>query len=78
MDPVEVSCATFSINVVIKPLGVEVGYVGEEVPDYLMVFTQREPFKGYMGMPSSEIPQFVEGDQETLARSILIQHGVWF
>jgi len=78
LDPLEASSAPQFINKFIKPLGVEIRYIGEETHTHCMIVTQRADFKGRVGMPSSEIPQFVEGEQETLARNILIEHGVWF
>jgi hypothetical protein len=77
LNPLEAGAATQYINDVIEPMGVHIRFIGEEIYNYCMVITQREPFKGYVGMPSSEIPQFVEGERETLARSILIEQGVW-
>jgi len=71
------SAPTF-INKFIEPLGIKIGFVGEEILNHCMVFTQRAPFRGYRGMPTSEIPQFVEGEKEELARSILVEHGVCF
>ncbi|KIM36869.1 hypothetical protein M413DRAFT_31269 [Hebeloma cylindrosporum] len=64
------------INWVIKRFGISIMFVGEGLTEFRMVPTQKARFKGRVGMPSSEIPQFVEGEREAAVRNILIELGL--
>lgn len=49
--------------------------IGEGGVDW-MVVTQYAHFRGYMGMHTSQIPQFVEGQKDIVARRILNEEGM--
>lgn len=65
LNPVFASCATQIINRRIKQYGARVRTIGEEYRTHCMIVTQSAWFRGYVGMPAEEIPQFepVEGEK---------------
>ncbi|GLB43073.1 hypothetical protein LshimejAT787_1205220 [Lyophyllum shimeji] len=76
LNPRFLNCATQFINPRIKQHGVRIRTVGEEFCTHCMIVTQAAWFKGYVGMPASDIPQFVEGEREKRVKAFLQEQGV--
>jgi hypothetical protein len=45
--------------------------VGEEYRTHCMIVTQAAWFRGYVGMPCEDIPQFIPGEREKRAKEFL-------
>ena len=77
-DPLAASCATQFINRRIEQYGARLRTVGEEYRTHCMIVTQAAWFKGYVGMPCENIPQFIPGERDKRAKEFLEEQGVYF
>ena len=78
LDPDDIYAATQYINMSTEQYNTSLSIraVGEELIGHCMIVTQMARFRGYKDMPSSEITQFVPGEQEKVVYDFLLSQGM--
>ncbi|KAF8066518.1 hypothetical protein FPV67DRAFT_1495123 [Lyophyllum atratum] len=73
----QTSRAVWSINDRIKPHRAKLDIIGDDVNNvFCMIVTHRAGFRGHVGMPDWDIPQFTPNERDVLARKLLLDEGV--
>ncbi|KAF8066522.1 hypothetical protein FPV67DRAFT_1781076 [Lyophyllum atratum] len=77
LDIDDAHCATMYINDRIKPYRAKLSMIGEDLGNiFCMIITHCARFRGRVGMPDKEIPQFAPNEADDLARELLLAQGV--
>ncbi|KAF8066590.1 hypothetical protein FPV67DRAFT_1449766 [Lyophyllum atratum] len=78
LDPARANLSpVLRVNDRIKRHRAALSMVGEDMKNiFCMIITHRARFRGRVGMPDSEIPQFTPNEVDDLARELLLAEGV--